>query len=117
MNYLRNIHILPPNEAICTITIGKYRFLHNLQYNTVSALIVDVTPVTEGLICAYRICQAARCGNDLAPSCHPPSGRTPPLDEYILPRVFNIVNEFYDITLCIAEIAVDIARAGACLAD
>ncbi len=31
-------------------------------------LVIDVAPVTEGLICAYRVCQAARCGNDLAPT-------------------------------------------------
>ena len=44
-------------------------------------------------------------------------GELPPLGEYILPQVFNVVNEFDYITLCIAEIVVDIARAGACLAD
>ena len=30
--------------------------------------VVDIAPVTEGLICTYRVCQAARCGNDLAPT-------------------------------------------------
>nr|MBQ4457027.1 hypothetical protein [Clostridia bacterium] len=48
-----------------------------LQIVSARFLVVDIAPVTEGLICANRICQAARCGNELAPSCRPSSGSSP----------------------------------------
>ena len=40
------------------------------------------------------------------------AGELPPLGEYILPRVFDVVKELDNITLSVAQVVVDIACAG-----
>ena len=61
----------------------------------------------EGLICANRVCQAARCGNELAPT----------VVSVFYNSVSAAVNELDDIALSVAEVVVDIASAGAYLVN
>ena len=70
-----------------------------LQIVPACLLVVDIAPVTEGLICAYRICQAARCGNELAPSCRPPSGEPPAWCRYST-TVFPLLSMSLTISPC-----------------
>ena len=78
-----------------------------LEIVPASFVVVNIAAITERLICTTRVCQAARCGNELAPT----------VIGIFYHGIPAAVNQFDDIPLRIAEIVVDIARAGAHLVN